>query len=337
MISTVLLAITFIAAPTPARDRPLLAEELAAVALKDGDRLEVLGRYRSLVGPSFSVDRCEATFEIEPGSRFEVFRRPNLRELLLLIETRVSARADGKGLTFHVLDLHRGPEPRRFFKSVRPTLPEISPRRQRAILSWALDWGTRTGNKRLFQEATEQFITSVGDLMEKEQGATAEILEWFRMSDPVLRENPDWVNAIVAFANRHREERDLAPHLVEFGLIEDSDAWRPRPAFLHEVGLLELEGRVVTKERAHLERAISGWIASNGGSPLLRGRTAAQYEQHAAAGEVVEGMNRAEALRAWGYPVTVTWARRQTRLFEGWFYPDRSLYLVGGLLFAWEE
>ncbi|MEM7263010.1 MAG: hypothetical protein AAF488_13540, partial [Planctomycetota bacterium] len=165
----------------------------------------------------------------------------------------------------------------------------------------------------------------------------ARLFQTFREYRPLLEGERLWSTGLPRFANRLPKSDRITRDMQSLGFVVDNSRWVSEGEFLEALGLRRLGSQVVGRERAELEAVIDEWVESGRRKSLLRGLTNAQYDGHAKKRRLREGMNRTEALRAWGYPGNVTWAKRSDETFEVWVYSNRRLFLVESLVFDWED
>ncbi|MFN0057111.1 MAG: hypothetical protein ACKVX7_01520 [Planctomycetota bacterium] len=318
----------------------ILATELELVSLQQGDRIEIVARYQSLLGTTLKVEDCEAEFEIDSDREYPALFDPDLRNIQLMVRCVRSAPTAGGAVRFRVEEIQKAPAPLELFRdllAVRPATPSW----HCDLLAWALETANTKNLPELDQAARTHFEQLLKKLLAAPPSADtgAGALSLLESTHPFEGDAPEWQALLLSFADRYGDRPPIAARLEVLGYMLGSGGWRRENELLEEAGLTRLGGRITTLRNAQLESRLRVWAENRTAPELLRGLTDSQYRQHARVHAPKPGMNRSDVLAGWGYPEQVTWIRRDY-LFESWTVrteqTTHTFYFVEGFLFAWQ-
>ncbi|MCI0651029.1 MAG: hypothetical protein L0Z55_04020 [Planctomycetes bacterium] len=334
LIAVALFSLLVVAAGEAPR-RPYLVEELPYLDLEQMDQVRIIVRYREMLGTTFTVESSAALFALPPDVDFPVLRRADLRDIHLAIDCRrAPSEAPGGPIVLAVSAVAIGPNSRDFFALVEPELPSLAPVRRCLIAAWAAQCGKRHKDASFTKRAQDTLLSSLAALLEASiKAGRIENFSWLEAGDAALQGDSRWQKMLIEFANCYGDQREIAETAQKIGLRRLGDKWCIDSEFLQEIGMVRVEGALITKKRALLDDAVRAWEKSRRSSQQLRGLTANQYLNRARERKLVLGMNRAEVALSWGYPEAVTWTRRESVLMEAWFYGERYACLTDGFVF----
>ena len=313
-----------IAAEEPNR---FVADELSQLDISRPLEGRLVARYGSRVGNRLELDGTEIPVVLDPQAYFPALAEAKAARGLMEL---VVEPTDGRSL--RVVDVVPCPGAREVFHAIESQWDERSTPRARAVLRWG------------FREAEHEGAAFLEELAarwnrhgsERIEDGRESALAWLRLGSSALIADPRWIEFANAVATKFEGDPAVIATLEELDLIQTEARWRPRRLFLGEVGLVQRGEETITAERSQLLDRMRAWKGSGQQATLLRGKTTAQYQRHVEAHEVVSGMEREEVVKSWGYPLRVTWERRDGSFYEGWSYRDKSVWLIDGWVFEAE-
>ncbi|MBN1417404.1 MAG: hypothetical protein JXP34_01435 [Planctomycetes bacterium] len=143
------------------------------------------------------------------------------------------------------------------------------------------------------------------------------------------------LRALAQFASEHPAHDGARDLLVRRGYVFSKGAWRSAAEYRDARGYV-LDDHEWIPRREFLFRVRIRELSAPGADLLSPRLTNEIFQRHAKAGRVVPGMNRAETVLAWGWPDAVHRRVVDGVTFDQWIYPERNVYLRGGLVAATE-
>lgn len=337
-MNTIVLLV-LIALGTASEDDLVLPDELASCALSAQQELLVYGRLESWVGDCLTLQGSTTCFVVDSNRRYPVLRSADYRSISLVL--RVTHATSQPEVRYAVIDVARGPEQADWFSGRLDSLNRMPFDRRFGVIETALSWSVRDADLGLQASGAEQLRRQIVTVSEaREYVVSARLLETIielSRQHLVIDSDPALESALGAIHERAASDPNSSAVLRSKGYVRDRGKWRLESAVLQEIGMIRVGDRYLTLDAFRLEREATGWSRSGRNTSLLRSLTPQQYGTYAKAGETREGMSRTEVMTAWGYAERVTWQRRESQWFEGWFYGDQWICFVDGLAFNWSS
>lgn len=315
---------------------PLLPTELPLTILTPDQEVEVYGRFGSWVGDCLTLEGSAVCFQVEDGKQFPILRSTDYRTIFLVLRARWQSTEDGLALV--LLEATQGPEALEFFIQRSKSFSSTPAARSLRVLRWGLGVGRQEGIEDLTMVATGELRKYASFLSRRDSSTSVETLaQMLSLGQDYIATEEEWLSTVTSLGDQRGNDPEVANLLEEHGFVFDLGKWRREADLLADIGLVRLDDRVVTIQGWRLEREILEWEQGGRNSSLLRSQTPKQYSLYAQTGEIREGMSRLEALKAWGYAEKITWVRKDSGLFEAWFYGDQWVCLLDGLAFSWSR
>jgi hypothetical protein len=118
--------------------------------------------------------------------------------------------------------------------------------------------------------------------------------------------------------------------LLELGFRRRQGQWLSEEEFRSVEGFVWSEQKWIKASEYEFSRVIKALAHVNLTNLILRSRTTREYKELAKAGNITQGMSRAETARAAGFPDRVRRVQIKKDEIDQWDYVDFRIYLVNG-------
>ncbi len=310
--------------------RPILASELKHLG---PGSVRIIGKFSSLVGDQLQVDETEIPLVLNSGRIPDVLQDYNVHEYYLDIQ----GHWDPRRRQVRVESVRQGGTMAELLTALRQDLEQLDAGRLRSRLDWTLkqdasEADLATLRLELFSALVDRIYASV-----EANQRFATLSQLLLSTQPLLSEARGWHGEVLRFANAYESHPSLKEVLQQLRYFKSSQGWTRESDYLRELGLKRVGDQVLTLEQAQLRRALRDYRARREMKALIRSLPDSRYREYAKDRRLLKGMNRVEALTAWGYPNRVTWHLDNKERFEGWFYEEKTIFFLDGLIVVFDS
>ncbi len=140
------------------------------------------------------------------------------------------------------------------------------------------------------------------------------------------------INRFNVVLKSHPEQQPIISYLSALNCVEWRRQWYTEERFMELQQYSQINGTWVTREELLFIQACAQIRASLTEHPIIRLKTDASYELEAKKGNLCAGMNRKEAVKAWGFADKVNRRTENGQTFEQWRYENSYIYLMNDVV-----
>lgn len=284
-------------------------------------RVEVLATYQGRVGQELQVDGFEATLTLAPICKLP---RRGDDESPMLGLTLLPLAVTDQHTNWIVVGSRLIESPQAAFRAQLARARVVQGDKRWHLCHWIL----RSGN--FEADAASKFWRELAPA----PGSLEAGLKWIDLGRKSLGNSSEFLSYVRNFHRQQQGVPQIEDQLEALGLILVGDDWQDIAGFHRGLGMVERQGSLITLQRARLLAAVSNWVDSGEDPEDLRTAIEGEIAGLTKGGKVIAGLVRDEVIHAWGNPHEVTWLRKGNRFYEGWYWPQREVHLVDGIVFG---
>ena len=300
---------------------------------------EVLGRYRDFVGDTLTMFGSPVIFKITDTNHARVILalKPSKDNLVIqgrFKKTEATKPAGSKDpLEFMVTSVRRAPSDLEYYHGKADEAAGNADALT-ALGKEAMGRAALYGDTELKQKATT--ILREGFSARKKGLAASDVeghLSWLTVMIASLNDIPWALEVAQEFQERNPENKEIERFLDSIGCVKWRGTWLRHDEYMKAQGYISVRGEWVLPQDQSFVKTHAQVERLRASLPFMRKNTAEFFQLQAEKGDLLIGMNRREAVTAWGFPDDVRRVSRGEETFDQWRYGESTLYFLDSTLF----